>query len=212
MRKQYVSSNPYCQGRTVAGRRGGRSTGATRGGKKGRKLGRSWESKAWEARGQDPPCPKDLIQNNGVHRGVLDEYFTALFNNTRTLKFKGQPTFAQLHSQNTEVYFSVFKSLWFLAFDWQFSTHFLCSCVSTLVASSPRLALLAKCRVHLVQLTKRLLCSLEGQLLVIVITCMIDSTVGTEKRNCKLAFKFRSSRFIEQRRNFCKYFFFFPWV
>ena len=39
---------------------------------------------------------------------------------------------------------------------------------------------------------------------------MIDGTVGTEKRNCKLAFKFRSSRFTEQRRNFCKYFFFFP--
>ena len=29
--------------------------------------GRSWESKVWEARGEDPPCPKDLIQNTGVH-------------------------------------------------------------------------------------------------------------------------------------------------
>ena len=27
------------------------------------------------------PCPKGLLRNTGVHRGVLDEYFTALFNN-----------------------------------------------------------------------------------------------------------------------------------
>ena len=118
--------------------------------------GRSWESKVWEARSQDPPCPKDLIQNTGVHRGVLDEYFTALFNNARTLKFKRQPTFAQFQSQNTEVYFNVFRSLWFLAFDQQISIHFFVFlCVKVSSQSSPRLALLAKCRVHLAWFIKQ---------------------------------------------------------
>lgn len=109
-----------------------------------------------------------------------------------------------LHSSSLTSSCSKVCDFWFLI--GRFRSIFLCFCVSRLAASSPRLGLLAKCRVHLAQLTTRLLCSLEGQLLVIVITCKID---GSEKRNLSWLLNFSVRVLLNSAVTFINIFFSF---
>lgn len=109
-----------------------------------------------------------------------------------------------LHSSSLTSSCSKVCDFWFLI--GRFRSIFLCFCVSRLAASFPRLGLLAKCRVHLAWLTTRLLCSLEGQLLVIVITCKID---GSEKRNLSWLLNFSVRVLLNSAVTFINIFFSF---
>ena len=69
-------------------------------------------------------------------------WITKLFKNTRTLKFKSQPTFGYFAPVNhlnkplrkQKLYLNGFKRSWFVICDWWISIRFVCFCVSRFVA------------------------------------------------------------------------------